>query len=563
MTRSRTPPAASVAMAAFVATVVALSSACAGSGSRGQMAEWQPVALPDLSRSDEPVRAQLREQHALVVQQQESDAPPSELADAAGRLGMLLQAAEYFEPAAIAYGNTQSLAPDDPRWPYYLGHVYRRLGRTADARAAFARALELRPDDVPTLVWLARTHVEEADAQTAAALLERAQMRAPDAAAVLAARGRLALNRGDNAEAASLLEKALSAAPGALGLHAPLAAAYRALGDLDKAAAHASRWRDVEVPLDDPLMAEVGVILRSAVSYEVRGVRELDRGEWDRAAATFREGRQLTAADGPLGRSLQHKLGLALYLGGQLEESLRVFEEAARLAPPDGHDEPASRVHYSLGIIMASAGRDDDAIAHLTRAIAYDETANAARLALADAYRRHEQHSASLPHYEEVVRRDPQAAEARLGYALALARLDRWVDARRWLEESVAAQPDRLELTHALARVLAAAPDARARDGHRAAELVDVLFNVSKRVEVGETMAMTLAELGDYAKAAAIQRGVIDAAQRAGLADDVGRMTANLRLYEQGKPCRTPWPGDDPIHRPGPPVSEALAASLF
>ena len=27
-------------------------------------------------------------------------------------------------------------------------------------------------------------------------------------------------------------------------------------------------------------------------------------------------------------------------------------------------------------------------------------------------------------------------------------------------------------------------------------------------------------------------------------------MTANLRLYERGQACRTPWPDDDPIHSP-------------
>jgi hypothetical protein len=56
-------------------------------------------------------------------------------------------------------------------------------------------------------------------------------------------------------------------------------------------------------------------------------------------------------------------------------------------------------------------------------------------------------------------------------------------------------------------------------------------------------MAMALAEMGQYGEAAAIQRGVIEAAQRAGAAHDaIRQMTANLRLYERGRPCRDPWP---------------------
>jgi tetratricopeptide (TPR) repeat protein len=549
----------------FVARAVVLLAALGSAGcdfSIGFGSELQSVPLPEMSRSDESVRLQIHEQHAAAAAAQTAGTPPSELANTYGRLGILLHAAEYFDAAEPAYVNARVLAADDPRWPYYLGHLYRRTGRAAQSLAAFSRALELRREDVPTLVWLARTHLEASQPEQAEPLLERAHAQAPRAAAVLAARGQLALARGDHAGASLLLEDALTVDRRALSLHAPLAAAYRALGQIQKAEVHAAAWKDADVPLDDPLMTDLATALRSAVSYEVRGVRALDRGDWAAAAATFRVGLNLARPQSPIGRSLRHKLGLALYLGGDLQEALRQFEEAVRLAPPGGHDEPASRVHYSLGIIMASSGRGDRAVEHLTRAVAFDEASLQARPALADALRRDGRAAASLPHYQETIRLDPQAADARLGYALALVRLGRWVEARRSLEEAVRAQPDRSALAHALARVLAAAPDPAARDGNRAAQIVDELFKASKRIEVGETMAMTLAELGDYAKAAAIQRGVLDAAQRAGLADDVRRMTANLRLYEQGRPCRMPWPDDHPIHRPGPPVTPQLAALL-
>jgi cytochrome c-type biogenesis protein CcmH/NrfG len=153
------------------------------------------------------------------------------------------------------------------------------------------------------------------------------------------------------------------------------------------------------------------------------------------------------------------------------------------------------------------------------------------------------------------VRINPRAAEARFGYAMALVRLRRYREARDWLTEATRDQPDRPDLAHALARVLAASPDARVRDGQRAMALVDELFKGQKTTELGETMAMTLAELGDYQQAAAIQRDVMQAAQRAGLERDVTRMAANLRLYERGQPCRTPWTDDDPVHSPGPPVA--------
>jgi hypothetical protein len=42
-----------------------------------------------------------------------------------------------------------------------------------------------------------------------------------------------------------------------------------------------------------------------------------------------------------------------------------------------------------------------------------------------------------------------------------------------------------------------------------------------------------------------VQRDVIATAEQAGLRDVVQRMSANLRLYERGQPCRTPWSEDE------------------
>ena len=53
---------------------------------------------------------------------------------------------------------------------------------------------------------------------------------------------------------------------------------------------------------------------------------------------------------------------------------------------------------------------------------------------------------------------------------------------------------------------------------------------------------MTLAELGRHGEAAGVQRDLIAAAEAEGMRDAVPRLAANLRLYERGRPCRTPWP---------------------
>ena len=83
------------------------------------------------------------------------------------------------------------------------------------------------------------------------------------------------------------------------------------------------------------------------------------------------------------------------------------------------------------------------------------------------------------------------------------------------------------------------------RDGLRAKALIDELLKKQQSIELGETAAMTLAELGEYEQAAQVQRDVIAAAEKAGLRDVVRHMAGNLRLYERRQPCRTPFTDDE------------------
>lgn len=529
-------------------------AAAAWSWYAGREPALLPVTLPDLSRSDEPVRRQILDEHAVVMAKLEAHAPRAERAEAFGRLGMLLHAAEYLDAAEAAYRNAETLAPQVTRWAYFLGHVYRGRGDTARAIEALARVVERQPADVAALVWLGRLYLDSGQPDAAEPLFVQAQRHAPRAVAVLAGLGQVALARRDYGRAASLFEEALSIDPKAASLWAPLAAAHRGLGDPDKAEALQRRWRNTEIPLADPLSEELGTVLRSAAAYDVRGVRALESGRYAEAAEIFREGLTLAPRESPIARSMRHKRALALHLAGDVSGATRELEEAIRLAPASGRDEPAAQAHYALAIMTAAQGRDDRAVELLMRATRYDEQYVQAYTVLGDLERRRGRFEASLAHYRTAVDLDPMAAAARLGYGLSLVRLHRYVQARAWLEEAVRAQPDRPELAHALARILAAAPDARARDGRRAMTIAARLLDAERRTDYGETMAMALAEAGQYEQAAAVQQEVLEAATRARLDRDVRRMRANLARYLRRQPCRTPWPADDAIHRPGPPA---------
>ena len=510
------------------------------------------VPLPDLPNVDEAVREQAREMHETLQRTRaQPDTPREDIAHAYGEYGMLLHAAEYYDAALPAYLNAQTLAPREPRWPYYLGHLHRSQGDSAASIAAFERALELAPGDMPAMVWLGRSYQEQGQPDRAASYFERALAIAPDTVAALAGLGQASLAQKAYPRAVEVLERALAIDSRVASLHSPLAMAYRGLGDERKAQAHLSQWRNVDILVPDPLRQELDLAVQSGLASELRGVRALESRNFAAAAEHFRAGIRLAPGTTALGRSLRHKLGTALALSGDVDGAVAQFQDVVRLAGADTRDEPAAKAHYSLGVLASSSGRVAIAEKHLTGALQHNPNYLEARLALGDLRRRTGRFQSAMADYQDALRIDPRSAEARFGYAMALVRLNRYPEARDWLEESVRIFPERREFSHALARILAAAPDTTARDGRRAMALVQQLFAADQSPEVVETMAMVAAELGDFTQAAAIQRELLEATRQSGQAGDLPRLTATLRLYEKGQPSRVPWPANHPVHLPG------------
>jgi len=546
---------------AVLSAALAAAAACSKAGP-----EERPVTLPDLSRVEPSVQKQGKEIYAALQEMRtKPGVPPAEKGQAYGTLAMLLHAGEYYEAAEPAYLNAEDLTPTDARWPYLLGHLHKSRGEPDKALTDFTRALELKPDDVPTLIWLGRLYLDRGEPAKAQPLFERAQSVRPDVVAGIVGLGQAALAQRDYARAASVLEEALRVHPTAASVHSPLAMAYRGLGDTAKAEAHLKEWKNTEVLVPDPVRQELDLLMESGLSFELRGVRALEAKDYKKAEEFFRKGIPLAPGDTMLGRSLRHKLATALVLQGDVPGAFEQFTEVVKMAPQDGPDETAAKAHYSLGVLMASAGRGREAVMHLQAAVRFNPNYLEARQGLGDALSRAGQTEAALPQYVEVVRLNPRAAEARFGYAMALVKLKRYREARASLEESTRLLPDDFQLRHVLARILAAAPDAAARDGRQAlsiAQQLEAAMGEGKTTELGETLAMAFAEVGNFDDAAAVQRSVLNAASRAGLGPDVRRMTANLRLYERRQACRTPWQPNEDVFSPGPPISPDLAGLL-
>ena len=510
-----------------------------------------PVTLPDLGRMHEAVQEQLREAYT-ALQSLESGSDLDEPAadrraargEAYGELGKLLLAGDYPEAAEGYLQNARLLAPGDLRWPYYLAHVFIWKGDLQQAVEHFEEALRLNPSDFATLVWLAHVHVDLDQPEAAEPVLSKARALYPDGQAFLYEGGRAALAAQDYAEAVERLEAALRLNPTATAIHYPLAMAYRGLGDLEQARDHLDRRGDAAVAVPDPLMADLHAALRSPQVHRDLGVQASAREDWPEAVRQFRQAAEMA----PRNSAMRVNLGTALIRTGDAGAALAALEEAVALDPR------LATAHYLIGTLLEQSGRHQDAIDRYTAAVTHDPSLGAAHLRRADILRRTGQLEASLTTYRRVIDRE----EARFGEAMALVRLGRYQEARQRLSEAMERYPAEPAFPHALARLLAAAPDDQVRDGQRALELVQALAEEHRTTAVAETMAMALAELGRFAEAVEWQRFAMGIAADAALPKVARGMADNLTRYLQNEPCRTPWRDDEPEYNPGPPVDPAL-----
>jgi tetratricopeptide (TPR) repeat protein len=204
----------------------------------------------------------------------------------------------------------------------------------------------------------------------------------------------------------------------------------------------------------------------------------------------------------------------------------------------------SAQAYEFRGTEAIDKGEWSAAAVYLRKGVELAPNNSSVRLKLAEALRRSGRPEESLLYYEQAVQIDPGVAGARFGYAMALVRLRRYQEARDRLVEGMRIHAGQPAFPQALARLLASAPDTHVRDGRRALALTHELLKRDQSTELGATMAMTLAELGQFEEAAALQRQLISAVQRSGREDLVRIMIENLRLYERREACRTPWPDD-------------------
>jgi tetratricopeptide (TPR) repeat protein len=219
------------------------------------------------------------------------------------------------------------------------------------------------------------------------------------------------------------------------------------------------------------------------------------------------------------------------------DEALVRYRQALALA---ANDVQAATAQGGIGRLLAARGENDAAIDALAQAARLDPSTVDHLLALAAFEAKLGRYVDAAAHYGEAVARDGGSEAARVGEASALLLARRWVEARARLEGGSRVLAESMTLRHLLARFLAACPDRTLRDGGRAVALAEELGGTAASDSVQETLAMALAEAGDFDRAVTIQTRLmasIDAASPGARA--AARIADHLALYRRGERCCT------------------------
>jgi tetratricopeptide (TPR) repeat protein len=400
-------------------------------------------------------------------------------------------------------------------------------GRYDEAIRRYQSARTLRPDYVATLVnlgniFLELNRLDEATVNFRAAL--EIDVNNPAAHYGL---GQIALSKRAYAEAVAHFEKTLAQTPAANRVHYSLAMAYRGLGNAEQVKAHLAQQGTVGVRVADPVVDRLPDLIAGERLYLSRGKVAFEAQRYADAVAEFRK----AVAARPDSVTARVNLGAALSQTGDLNGAVEQFEAALRIEPEKAN------AHYNLAVLLARLNNHADAITHLRSALKSEPGDVSARYLLAQELVKSGQLDDAVTEFSRVVQAAPDNESALLELVKLRHQKRQFKQALELLEQSHSQYPQRGRTVVLLAYLLATAPETELRDGARALELAQRVYNATGASQHGALVAFALAELGRCSEAATWQRRMIAAAEQQGKNDLALKLKADLERYKSA-PCR-------------------------
>jgi tetratricopeptide (TPR) repeat protein len=237
----------------------------------------------------------------------------------------------------------------------------------------------------------------------------------------------------------------------------------------------------------------------------------------------------------PQYHAIHDSLGLALVSTGQPGEAIVQFEKALEAYPESGE------VHNNLGRALAMKDRLDDALAEFQKAAQIDSRSAEARNNIGRVLASKGHLEDAIPYFEKAVEIDPGLADAHqfLGAALYYARGQVQQALLHW-RAALRLQPDYLPALNEVAHVLAACPDASARNGAEAVALAERAVRLSggRAAIYLDTLAAAYAEAGRFDDAIETARRGLEIAGSQNQSELKDGLAARLALYQAREPYR-------------------------
>ena len=480
---------------------------------------------------EESVRDQIIEQQDVLAARVRNPAiSTTELSEAYGRLGQIYHAYSLMPSARDCYTNAGVLAPKDFRWIYLAADVDRQQGRTEDAMRRYRLVAALQPDYIAAPVrlgnlFLGLNRLEEASESFKAALeIDRNN---PAAHYGL---GEIALSGRNYSEAIQHFDQVLEQVPSANRVHYSLAMAYRGLGDVERAKAHLALQGTVGVRVSDPLVDGLQELIEGERVHLARGKLAFEAKRYAEAAEEFRK----AVVAKPNSATARINLGAALSQLGDRIGAIDQIEQALSIEPGK------LNAHYNLAILLAGQDLHERAITHLQSALKLEPNDSSVRYFLGRELVKVGRPEEALAEFSRVVQADPNNEDALLEQVKLLHRKGEFKQALDILEKAHARYPQNGRTEIILAYILATSPALELRNGARALELAQHVYQATAAPPHGVLVMLALAELGRCREAGDWQQRLIGAAERQHYAALLTKLRASPKLSEQSQSCRPP-----------------------
>jgi tetratricopeptide (TPR) repeat protein len=317
-----------------------------------------PIPVLDLNHFLPAIRQQVQQAYAAARERPQD-------ATASGRLGMVLDAYQEYDAAAVMYERAHDLAPRSFRWLYYLASVEFRQGRFDRSMPLLRQALQLRPRYLAARLKLAEALLAAGKFDESAAMYEAFVKDHSDSVEAYYGLGRSLVAGGHTAQAIVALSKACELYPSYGAAQYALALAYRKLGEPQKAEPHFLLYSANRVgapPPDDPLMAEVRSLNIGVESHLDRGIALADAGKLQEAIAEHEAALKINPQDVQVHINL-----IQLYFrAGEIEKAEREYRTAVSLNPN------RADAYYNYGVLLLQQHRNSEAETAFRRTVWID-----------------------------------------------------------------------------------------------------------------------------------------------------------------------------------------------